>query len=146
MTRTRRRVLVLGAALLLIVAACDSGLTGVENLEVGDCFDDPAETDDISFIQTVPCEEPHQNEVYATLTLTEFDTYPGRTAVDDAAVVMCLDVFEAYVGAPYETSSLDIAFLTPTEESWNEGDRGVTCALYDLNGQPLVGSVRGSGQ
>lgn len=141
-----RRILVLAIALLFVAAACNSGLTGVENLEVGDCFDDPADAEDIAFIQTIPCEEPHQNEVYATLTLTEFDAYPGRTEVDDAALIKCLDLFEGFVGAPYETSALDIAFLTPTEESWNEGDQGVTCALYSLDGQPLVGSVRGSGQ
>ena len=145
MTWTTSRIL-LAVTLLVATAACDTGMTAVENLEIGDCFDDPSESEDISFIQTVPCEEPHQNEVYATLTLTEFDSYPGRTELDDAALAECLDLFEAYVGVPYEASSLDIAFLTPTEDSWAEGDRGATCALYSLDGQLLVGSVRGSGR
>ncbi|MDX1469586.1 MAG: septum formation family protein [Acidimicrobiia bacterium] len=146
MTNTRLKILALASAVIVLITACDTGLTGVENLEVGDCFDDPSDTEDIAFIQTVSCDEPHQNEVYATLTLTEFETYPGRDTVDDAALVQCLELFEDYVGAPYETSSLDIAFLTPTEESWSEGDRGATCALYSLDGQMLVGSMRGTGR
>lgn len=132
--------------LAIALGACGSGLVAVNELEVGDCFDDPENEEDVLLIQTVPCEEPHQNEVYANLELTQFQSYPGLQAIEDAGISECLDLFAGFVGVEYDASVLDIVYLTPTQESWGQGDRDVTCAVYDISGERLTGSMKGSGR
>ena len=41
-------------------------------------------------------------------------------------------------------SELDLFPITPTSESWAEGDRVVYCALYALDLSKLTGSMEGS--
>ena len=56
----------------------------------------------------------------------------------------CLERFETFVGKDYESSSLDIATLYPSQESWQrQNDREVICAVYDMEAEKLTGSVKG---
>ena len=55
----------------------------------------------------------------------------------------CLERFDGFVGLDYEDSILDIVTLYPTSESWQQNDREVVCALYDINEEKLVGSTQG---
>jgi hypothetical protein len=56
----------------------------------------------------------------------------------------CLARFESFVGRDYDSSSLDIATLFPSYESWHQqSDREVVCAVYDIDGKKLAGSVQG---
>lgn len=50
-----------------------------------------------------------------------------------------------YVGRDYETSALDVVTMYPSPEGWDQNDREVVCALYDMSGAKLVGSVKGRG-
>ena len=62
----------------------------------------------------------------------------------DMAQEACLERFEAFVGRDYESSSLDIASLYPSRESWHgQNDREVVCAVYDIDAKKLTGSVKG---
>ncbi len=120
----------------------------VTTLGQGDCFDDP-DGDVIYDVQAVPCSEPHDNEVFATGSLAGAfgQNYPGLESVDAYAYQTCIgSPFESYVGASFDTSSLGVFTLIPTEESWGDGDRGYVCALYDYDLTPLTGSVLGSGR
>jgi hypothetical protein len=45
----------------------------------------------------------------------------------------------------WEQSELDYGWLHPTEDSWDDGDRIVTCFLYDGNLDKLTGSMKNSG-
>lgn len=118
-------------------------------LGVGDCFDDPSEvplSGEIAGVTTLPCEDPHDNEVYAITPLAGSSAvYPGISAANEEAAIACLERFESFVGASYQESVLDIFYLTPTSESWAEGDKSAKCAVYRLDGQPLVGTAEGSG-
>jgi hypothetical protein len=55
----------------------------------------------------------------------------------------CVNRFDAFVGRDYESSSLDVISMYPTVESWRQNDREVVCAVYDMDENKLVGSVRG---
>jgi hypothetical protein len=115
-------------------------------IRLGDCFNDGSSTgaEEISSIDGVPCSEPHDNEVYALVNLTQA-SFPGEEAMESLAFEACLKKFEAFVGKDYESSSLDIFPIYPTRESWNElDDREVVCALYDLDLKKLAGTMRGS--
>jgi hypothetical protein len=89
----------------------------------------------------VPCAKPHDNEVYAVFDVAE-QTFPGE-ALAGIAHEGCLARFEGFVGNDYESSSLDIATLYPSAESWClQNDREVVCAVYVLEAKKLTGSVR----
>ena len=128
------------------------GDTSVYDLRTGDCFDDPTmftqEIVEVESIDSVPCDQPHDAEVYAVVDLPQGDDapFPGDEEVATAADEACFDRFEAYVGVSYEDSTLDINYYLPIASSWAEGDRMVTCLLIDVDGDPLTGSMKDSGR
>ncbi|NIS91277.1 MAG: hypothetical protein GTN98_14585 [Woeseiaceae bacterium] len=124
-----------------IVAA---GTLNAFQVQLGDCFDDPdMYAEEFSSLPGVPCSEPHDNEAYAVFDLT-MSSYP-QYDIAEISEASCIDRFESYVGRDYETSALDVVTMYPTAESWAQNDREVVCALYDMSGEKLVGSVRDSG-
>ena len=126
-----------------------AGDVGVAELEPGDCFDDPDDFDEVVYdVQAVPCSEPHDNEVFAVQAVSSAfpDGFPGQEALQDHAYLLCSGaVFDAFVGISYLDSSLEVISLTPTAESWRDGDRDVACVLYRLDLGKLTGTARGSG-
>lgn len=133
------------AVLLIMMAALATACQGnVFSLSEGDCFNDPDNLSDVSDVEIVDCGGSHDNEVYATYDMPDGD-FPGRSAVQNDAAENCVATFDPYVGIDFLTSSLDISALTPTDESWNQGDREVVCFLFDLNGAQLTTSARGTG-
>jgi hypothetical protein len=126
---------------VLFVAACGGG--NVFTLEVGTCFDDTDETE-VSSVPEVDCSEPHDNEVFAVFDYTQSDTFPGSEAMNDAAQELCIAQFEAYVGLSYPESALEVFPITPTQGSWDNGDREIICALYNLDLSKLTESMQGA--
>lgn len=126
-----------------------SGDLDVMTLQIGDCFNDPAELEDVVFnVAAVPCARPHDNEVFAVHAIAGVfgDVYPGEEALDGHGYEVCSGgLFDAYVGTPYSDSALDVFTFTPTDESWGQGDRQVVCALYRLDFSKLTRTARGSG-
>ncbi len=137
-----RRITPMIMLIALAVAAC--GGESVFSLEEGSCFDDPASFAQVSEVDTVDCAEPHDNEVYLITRYQGGGSFPGSAEHEQAAYTSCLSGFENFVGVPYEASRFDIAALWPSRESWDEaGDREIICAVYDLTGAKITGSVRG---
>ena len=112
-------------------------------VRVGDCFDDSSTySDEISNLPGVPCSKPHDNEAYAVFDLT-FASYPDGDSMGELAQESCLQRFDSFVGRDFESSSLEIFAIYPTTESWAQEDREVICAIYDMEENKLVGSVKG---
>jgi hypothetical protein len=133
------------ALVCLAMVACGSDGGDVFSLEVGDCFDEPEDAEQVSQVPVVDCAEPHGNEVFAVFDLPDGD-YPGTEAVQTAASDGCLgDRFESYVGTAYPESEIFASALWPTEGSWGAGDREVVCFLFEP-GVQLIGSQRGAGR
>jgi hypothetical protein len=132
----------LAASLLLamIAAGCGGG-TPIDEIGVGDCFDDP-EDSVVTQLDLINCADPHDNEVFAELRMAQA-AFPGDEGVGEYAFDACLAEFEAYVGKTYIDSSLDYTYIVPTRESWeNDGDRRVLCVLYSPDLAKLTGSAR----
>lgn len=127
----------------------DAGDLDVMSLRVGDCFDDPDDLEEVVFdVAAVPCSGPHDNEVFSVQPLgTAFgDSYPGDEALSDHTYEVCSGgLFDSYVGTSYVDSSLEVFTFTPTQESWDEGDREFVCALFRLDFARLTGTARNSG-
>ena len=129
-------------------AIVSSGNVDAFALQVGDCFNDDiaaGDTGEVSNVAGVPCDMPHDNEVYAIFDLPEVE-FPGVEEVAGLAADGCLARFEGFVGRDYPSSMLDIFTIYPTPDSWERlDDREVICALFDLNYNKLEGSMLGSG-
>lgn len=127
-------------------AVTESGDLSVFSVRIGDCFDDDASEEEVvSELAAVPCAEPHDNEAYAVFDLASGDDeWPGDDSVLLEASQGCFDRFEAFAGIAYADSALDFFPITPTEESWDAGDREVICAIYNLDLAKLTGSARDS--
>jgi len=125
------------------IAVPQSGLRP-DQLAVGDCFDDEAL---FGFAPegaapTVPCDQPHDNEAFATIDIgaTNYD----ELLRDEPDAVACIDQeFEPYVGTSYDQSALIVDVLRPTQEQFEAGARTSVCYLYGF--EPLTGSVAGTG-
>ncbi len=110
--------------------------TDVFTLQVGDCLNDATAAETVETIPTVPCDEPHDSEIYASIIM-EGDTFPGTDAVIAEADAACLD---AYADSIYYFS-----YYFPTEGSWEGGDREILCTIYDEAGQ-VTGSLQNIGR
>lgn len=119
-------------------------------LNVGECFDDPPNFDpgvEVLELAGIPCDQPHDNEVYALIDYPGGPDapFPGDDALGAFVDDECLVAFEEYVGGDYFSSNLDFADLRPTSGSWAQGDREIVCFLYHLDLRPLTGSAVASG-
>jgi hypothetical protein len=124
-------------------------------LATGDCFDagpgDGADEGEVvlSTVAIVDCDEPHLAEVIAVATFPDDagEPFPGAASRDTAAQALCTPAFEATVGVPLASSELGLVWFAPTQQTWeDEDDRVVTCAAQSVDGEPLVGTVAGSGR
>jgi hypothetical protein len=130
----------------LITSALNGGESDVFTLKVGDCLNDGESADEMTTVPVVPCDEPHDSELYAAATM-EGDEYPGVDETIDFADEACLDEFEDFVGVSYEESIYGYGIIYPSEDSWAGGDREVLCSIgqADENGDivKLEGSLEG---
>ena len=114
----------------LLVGSCVNGIGDQANLSP-------------SSYRAVDCDAAHDNEVVGETTYTGSGGFPGNDALGNFARVPCLEAFRSYVGVDFETSSLDMIFIVPTDVSWLKGDRLISCVALSKDGK-LTGSVKGS--
>jgi hypothetical protein len=122
------------------------GALNARDLRVGDCFDlpDPA-AEEISDVTVGPCSGAHEYEMYFVGPVPG-SSYPSEDQWEPLFDSNCIASFEAYVGAPYDDSDLEIYWLGPGEEAWFAGDRFIQCSVYDPKINRLTYSLKGSGQ
>lgn len=143
---------------VLLLAGCsafddDTETTSVFDLAPGDCVLAPEKIEgELTQLSSVPCDQPHEMEVYANVTFPEAaassagtgSTFPGDAALKDFADGACAEEFAGYVGVDYRDSSLWFTYLVPSARSWEaEKDRTVVC-LITTTGEQLTQSVAGT--
>jgi hypothetical protein len=121
--------------------------TSVFDIEVGDCFS-VGESAEIETVFVVDCESPHIYEAYEV-----FDheagadaDYPGDEEILEYADTECQVPFEEFVGIPYEDSIWFITSVTPSAETWAEGDREIICTVALEDYSEVTGSAGGSAE
>lgn len=115
-------------------------------LEVGDCVMLPDEDEDlVRDVTSVPCDKPHEAEVYATVRIGG-TSWPGEDEVIDQADRRCEEEFGRFVGMPYQDSELEMFYLYPTKSSWNlNDDREASCWVVAMpEGTTVTGSLEGA--
>ena len=124
-----------------------AGDLGVFKLNIGDCVNDLSTTGEIESVTGVPCAQPHRWEAYDK-TQVNLGTYDEPTVVK-AAETFCTDSYDKNVfpnvqrmydqaGAEQQKTleRIEMTFLYPTTESWDQDDREVTCFVG--NGSDFV--------
>ena len=140
-TLTSLATLVIG---IVVLAACEGN---VFSLKVGDCFNgeesNTEESIEVTDVELVSCDDPHENEVYAVFELPD-SSWKGNDYVFEQASIGCGARFEAFVGIEYELSTLYADIVYPSEESWKENDRKVKCSVTEESAMKVSGSAKGS--
>lgn len=113
------------------------------SIRVGDCLESMDwGAEGFTTVPVIPCAEEHESEVYAAVDLPEGD-YPGDESVATQADEYCYGEFQGFVGVAWEDSAYDYGYLSPSPESWEQGDREVLCMVMDPNGL-TTGSLAGA--
>lgn len=150
-------LIVVGSTLFFAARRGDGGeITGagdlsVHDLRVGDCFDltsgDTADGGEVSDVRAIPCAEPHVYEVYV---VTEYPAGELPSDIDEPYTAweedQCVQGFQNYIGISYDESTWYFSTLTPTDESWDQGDHAISCFLHNLSETPVTGSAQGTAQ
>lgn len=116
--------------------------TGVFDVQVGDCLNDGDINGEVSEVKVIDCASEHDSEAYESIQIADGD-YPGDTALQDQAETECTTAFTSFIDMDYQTSSLDISFFFPTEETWAQGDREILCFVADPSGK-TTGTLEGA--
>ncbi|MCR2800548.1 MULTISPECIES: septum formation family protein [unclassified Microbacterium] len=113
-------------------------------IRVGDCLNTSELTGEteLESVPVVPCEEPHEDEVYHAFDV-EGSEYPGTDALAAEADETCIAEFGTFVGTPWEESALEYWPMYPSEQSWAGGDREILCIAYDPS-QLVTGTLAGA--
>ncbi|MFE9259035.1 septum formation family protein [Streptomyces sp. NPDC006879] len=116
------------------------------DLATGTCFDVPGGDlrAEFSQVAVAGCQETHDGEVYATYRVPQRSgaRYPGEEAMWRIAEEQCTRLQDGYTmdtwAVPRTVSSY---FMTPSQHSWDRGDRAIACAFGSTDGA-LTESLR----
>jgi hypothetical protein len=110
------------------------GKLSVFSLSVGDCFDNPADTQHVSTVTAEPCNQPHSAQVYSKFNLTGSNfSYPGTATVTQLASTGCT-ARTGNIDRSKVTNAMTVHFLFPDQTAWLGGRRAVTCMVVDPAG------------
>jgi Septum formation len=134
-----------GLWVLLLVAGVlfyfviGKGTVTATDVKTGDCLKEIPGSTRVLTVDTVGCEESHAGEVFAVLMMPEGD-FPGQSAIEEYQN-KCEPELAAYSPDAVTDDSVQLYVLYPTAETWEQGDRAVTCiATLD---PPRTGSLKG---
>jgi hypothetical protein len=116
-----------------------------DDLVVGQCFDVPDATE-VSTVEKHDCTEAHDAEVFHVVEYSGSDTYPISLTFDNFAEAQCIPVFDTYVGDTFaEREDLGMGYFYPSDDTWDDGDRTITCYLGNVDKSKLTKSLKGTG-
>lgn len=124
---------------VIVLKVKDAGTIVATDLVEGDCITDIPDASLVKAVPTVDCIEPHAGEVYAVLTMPSGE-FPGQATITEWQN-KCPAALASYSPDAMADESIGVFVLYPTEETWAQGDRVITCiATTDAK---RTGSVKG---
>jgi hypothetical protein len=130
-------LLVIGVVVFVLLIG--KGTVTATDVKVGDCLKEIPGSTRVLTVDTVGCDQPHAGEVFAVLMMPD-GNFPGQSAINDYQT-KCEPALATYAPSAVTDDSVQLYVLYPTEETWKQGDRAVTCvATLD---PPRSGSLKG---
>ena len=112
------------------LSSCGERVQLDETLLPGDCTGPPGEGVDYFEVEGLSCDEQHELEVFAVVTLDRDDPqFPGHDEAFRMYEILCRQEFEEYVGISWSASRYGIYTVYPGRESWEDGYMAGTCLL-----------------
>ncbi len=129
-------------------------MVNLHDLSAGQCFNRYSwfQSDrHIEFDTVVPCELPHQAEIYLHVQhpARRGAPWPGDREMETFARSRCYENFANFSGLIYELSDLEIGWLMPNRTDFEHDVaqfRGIHCYVVHQEGDDLIASARGSAQ
>ncbi|MEP7762688.1 septum formation family protein [Sanguibacter sp. 25GB23B1] len=96
-----------------------------QQVVVGNCLEELPGDGDVDTVVVVPCDEDHEAQVIAAKKFSSSSDFPGAADVKADSVEKC--TVDAIVAEDVDLSLVELSVWTPTEESWEQGDRQGLC-------------------
>lgn len=107
------------------------------NLAVGNCLESLDYTNG-NMLHQVPCADPHTAEVVSEQIIDDED-FAGESVYSDESDAFCMSTTGEAIPVTFDTTNMRYHSLYPTQETWNDGDRKITCVVV-LDSGTLTGS------
>lgn len=128
-----------GVALVVFFLTIGKGTVTATDVQVGDCLKAIPDSAKVFTVDTIGCDQTHAGEVFAVLMMPDGD-FPGQSAIDEYSN-KCEPELASYAPDAITDDTVQLYVLYPTEETWKQGDRAVTC-IATLE-PPRTGSLKG---
>ena len=143
---SKTRLYVIGAVALVLIAVGAYAISqnqAASDLAIGQCFDEPSSSTDITTVVKHPCTEAHDAEVFHVAEYSGGDAFPIALSLDSFIDETCVPAFATYVGEPFESATdYDLGYFYPDRESWDRGDRTFSCYISRADGAKLTQTVK----
>lgn len=116
----------------------------IQDIEPGQCFNDPNGGDGTVRITIVGCHTPHHAQALATFEFKD-GPWPGEKVVRNTARIECTKRVGRKVDHDPAHKHLDVSWYTPTQEGWDQADadRSVLCTVRSATeGKKLTRPLR----
>ncbi len=116
----------------------------VFTLHVGDCYNPNTKGEgEEMLVEIVPCDEAHTGQVVADFQILDKKAYPGEAEVSAIADERCPVEANKYAPDTWALpKGVSLFYYTPTVQSWQTGDRAVSCT-YTKDSGKFTGSLAG---
>jgi len=133
---------------LIATGVIESDKKSVNDLDIGACYDLPLDSsldDEISTLKEIPCDEPHDGQLFAQgeLNPDRDRDYPSDAdALTTEAGTACAgDPFEEFTGESYAASPLAMYVLVPSKDGWTSSRGSYSCFVVSADGSALLESA-----
>ena len=121
-----------------------SGSLSVFDIRVNDCFDGVADGQTTREVTAKPCAQPHDAQMIEKLKQPG-GGYPGEQSRFSTGGQKCQQDEQARLSRSPLAQRLKIFILVPNQQSWEDGNHTVACAVVDQQGGKLTGPIDGTG-
>ena len=130
---------VLGIVVLVVfLLIFDKGTVSATEVKAGDCLSELPASGLVITVDTAPCGEPHTGEIFSVMKMPDGD-FPGQFAIEEYQN-KCAPELAKYSPKAAEDPDVGLFVLYPSEDSWGQGDRTVTCIA--TTDKPRTGTLK----
>ena len=115
-----------------------SGTVGANEVKAGDCLKELPASGLVLTVDTAPCTEPHKGEIFKIMTMPD-GNFPGTAAIEEYQN-KCAPELDKYSPEASRDPEVGLFVLYPSEDSWGQGDRAVTCIA--TSDTPRTGTLK----
>lgn len=112
-------------AVVAFLVFFDKGTVSATEVKAGDCLKELPASGLVITVDTAPCGEPHTGEIFSVMKMPEGD-FPGQFEIEEYQN-KCAPALANYSPEAAEDPDVGLFVLYPSEDSWGQGDRTVTC-------------------